>query len=309
MPISLLRPYILLCSLALSSPMATADPGAKISNIELAIQEIWSVPLTEISGASLHEKSLYLASDNSRNFLRIPSAGSTSKDLDLGKAEEIKVKEKDGQKLSKKSQWEGLAIDKAGSIFAIKESDDVIFQFTNDSQHRRSYQLTVFDQRSHKTKGYEGLLLLKKSHILLALSKDTILVEFGPKGDSPLGLSRDSILASSESFTDPASDELYPLAHWRLASPGQCQLSDLALDSEGKPLALLKTCSKIIRIPQLDPSLNVFTPEQSWSLPDELDHAEALLTAAPNGFLVAIDQKSEKKNLFWLVPKTKAAKP
>lgn len=276
---------------------------------ELVIAQRWSLPLLEISGLDLYEKTLYLASDHSRGLLKIPLERDAIESLQLAKAKTLKLKALSGHKLGKTSQWEALAIDKAGSIFALKESTDQIFQFTNDGKALRVYQLLPWEGRTHKNKGYEGLLLLKRSHMLLALSKPPVLVEFGPKGDAPLGIDRTTLLAPDETFAAASSDSLVALAHWALDSPGICELSDLALNRESQALALLKDCPLIVRIPDLKASKNVFTPGSSWLYPSELHHAEGLLAAPANGFVIAVDQKSEKPNLFRLEAKSEASKP
>lgn len=286
---------------SLPEPKPLHAEAGKSSGIDLEIKKTWSIPLREISALSLFDQSLYLASDNVRDFLRIPFEGDDFKNIDESKGKPLNLKAPKGMKLSKKSQWEGLAIDKAGGIFAVKESKDQIFQFTNEGLLTRVYQLQYFDGRKNSKKGYEGLLLMKNSHFLIALTAPPTLIEYGPKGDKPLGVNHETLLLKDSAFTPPSSssDELYPLASWTLDSPSGCETSDLSLSSLGSVLVLLKDCYHIVRTPNLDPSKKSFTPEQIWNYPSAIVHAEGLLEKN-DSFLIGVDQILESKNLFWL---------
>ncbi|RYZ56991.1 MAG: hypothetical protein EOP07_11130 [Proteobacteria bacterium] len=284
-----------------------AAESSKTAAIDLEIKKTWSIPLREISALSLFDKNLYLASDNERDFLRLPIDGGDFKTMEVSQSKSLSLKAPKGMKLSKKSQWEGLAIDKAGTMFAVKESKDQIFQFTNDGLATRLYQLQYFDGRKNKRKGYEGLLLMKNSHVLIALTAPPTLIEYGPKGEKALGVNHETLLLKDSAFTPPSSDDLYPLASWTLESPKGCETSDLTLSSLGSVLVLLKDCFHIVRAPNLDPSKKSFTPEQVWNYPSEIDHAEGLVEMN-DAFLISVDQMSDSRNLFWVEAKTKEPK-
>jgi hypothetical protein len=298
----------LICSAIMGGNLSEARAqSARETSITLEIKKSWSIPLREISAMSVLDQGLYLASDHDRDFLRIPIEQGDWNSIDANKSKPLNLKAPKNLKLSKKSQWEGMAIDKAGTIFAVKESKDQIFQFANDGQAQRQYQLQYFDGRKNKKKGYEGLLLMKNSHVLIALTAPPVLIEYGPKGDKALGVNHETVLMKNETFTAPQADELSALASWTMDSPKGCEMSDLTLSSLGSVLILLKDCLHIVRAPNLEPSKKIFTPEQVWNYPAEIDHAEGLIEKN-DAFMISIDQDSESKNLFWLEVNTKATK-
>ncbi len=291
-----------LLGLALGASLPSLTLQAESPNV--TISQRWSAPLPELSGMAIYNSYLYLASDHDQDLLRIALDTKVSPRLDLATASRLRMTAPPDGNLNRKSQWEALAFDRVGTLFALKESTNQIFQFDAEGKGQRVFDLAKWEGRKSKVKGYEGLVLLKKSHIVVALTKPSVLIEYGPKGESVLGFRPETVLADNEAFKSPVLSGLVPLASWEMNEAHGCQPSDLAVDSDGSLLALLKDCSSIIRLRSLDSAKKVITVAETYHLPAEIDHAEGLASLGTQGFLVAVDQKGNTNNVFWLKFKT-----
>jgi len=325
-----LRPNHYLSLLALAAALTS---HLQAGTLDLTIAERWSAPIREVSALALKDDVLYLASDDAQDLLKIPKSPGASYGLDVATSTGLSLSASGKKKLSRKSQWEALTFDPNGSLFALKETKNEIYQFSARGEGKRVYSLAVWDGRKKKDKGFEGLLLLKNGHMLLAQTKPGALVEYGPKGDSPLGLrplffpndkesengsgsgrekekvktiekEKEKLKGSENQPFDEAraaaSSELVPLQAWLLEDPAGCQPSDLALDVDGSLLILLKDCFHILRIKTLNLAKKSFVADDSYRIPEEIEHAEGLVAIGSHGFLVAVDQKDTKNNLFRL---------
>src|SRR4029079_4251463 len=75
-------------------------------------------------------------------------------------------------------------------------------------------------RRAPNSRG-EGLLLLRRGHVLIAKERDTAcLIEFGPPGDRPIGVTADTVLAPAAPVQTPETTQCaaVPLAVWSLSA-------------------------------------------------------------------------------------------
>ncbi len=275
----------------------------------LSIREEWAAPSEEISGIKIWQNSLYLASDNTMDIYRYPwkSVESGPKRLDLSATDKNTLVlnpatgKKKKKKKQKKSQWEAISVDSEGSVFLLNEAKDELHVFAKDGKATKVFKLKSTEARKKDEKGFEGLLLLKSSHIIAALTEPPMLIEFGPEGEPALGLSGDSLLGDEEVFSLAKADTLHALQSWTLSSESGCEFADLAKE-KNKVFALLKDCNRVIELPTLTAKQTEFSAVQSWTIPQSISHPEGLQSLGEEGFLVASDVRAIEKNVFWLIP-------
>jgi len=163
------------------------------------------------------------------------------------------------------SGFEGVACDGVGTIVLLQEEQARLLVVSADlSRLLHTLELTVpVDdpvlnpawRREPNSRG-EGLLLLRRGHVLIAKERDSAcLIEFGPPGDRPIGVTPDTVLASSETFERPemTEAELVPLAVWPLSAATARTLptiNDLALGPDGRVYALSAHAQVIARMEQ-----------------------------------------------------------
>lgn len=131
----------------------------------------------------------------------------------------------------------------------------------------------------------EGLLLMRQGHLLVAKEKRPAgLVEFGPEGDVPLGVSEKSLLGPGEEF-EPRTDvdRLVALAWWPYAGEEMGDVSDLAIDAGGSVRLLSDQSRCIGRLTgPLAPGAGGFTVDDVVALPAGIEKPEGL-AFLPNG--------------------------
>lgn len=149
----------------------------------------------------------------------------------------------------------------------------------------------------------EGLALLREGHVLVAKEKDAPgLVEFGPAGDSALGVSPGTLLGAGEAF-DLTGGELVALAWWPLPKRIRHRfhdLSDLAADGDGG-LWLLSdqsTCYGRLVLP-LEPGADVAVVDVV-DLPDAVRKPEGL-AFLPGGVVAVAEDRHDTDDNLWLL--------
>jgi len=285
-----------------------------------------TIPLKEISGvASFMEQGVpevaFIGDDKANIYLKNEDREYSFKNIlverfSLCQSEEFDECARTIKKLSK--NWEGLAVDGNRRFFALQEHSQsivVINRAVDTIEHVLHYNFAdAFSEavakgsrKVRKNALGEGLILLKKGHVILAKEAFPVaLVEFGPAGDAPLGLSAATLLAPDEPFSlDEASfhHKMVPLSSWLLATHGKCDISDLAIDEDKSLLALSEDCLTIHRYPWLTPDKPVVVKDV-YMLPGEIKHPEALVVQGKE-WLVGADVGSKKEHNFYrLSPQT-----
>jgi len=118
-----------------------------------------------------------------------------------------------GVDLRSGSGFEGVASDGVGTIVLLQEEQARLLVVAPDLSrllHTLALAVPVDDpvlnpawRREPNSRG-EGLLLLRRGHVLIAKERDTAcLIEFGPPGDRPIGVTADTVLAPAETFQRP----------------------------------------------------------------------------------------------------------
>lgn len=278
------------------------SPSAYAASKPLQIEERWSVPMLEVSGLAISGDRLFMISDDEHDLL----SGALGRDAQGHFQTETMSRLQVGLKIPswQQAQWEALAIDQGGGVFLLHESDNTIYQFTSAGKELTRFNLKTWEGRKNPDRGLEGMMLMRNSHFLIALETEpSALIEYGPEGDQPIGLSEDAsnFLAPGEVFIPPSTQNLVPLAAWTSRQDlGACQISDLARAEDGGLLMLMKGCMRIKHVSSLNPSETTFVMDESWAIPSEIPHPEGLQALGTDEFMIAADIKSIDTNLFWL---------
>lgn len=145
------------------------------------------------------------------------------------------------------SQFEAIAVDGAGTIALLREDPAEVLVADSTSRRLRaripllappwSGLAGTWDDPSSRG---EGLVLLRGGRLLVAKEKKPrALVEFGPSGTRPRGLSQDDFLDADEAWTPPDDDVRYhALAVWRLRDAAKNALGDLSALAVGSDRSL-----------------------------------------------------------------------
>jgi hypothetical protein len=218
------------------------------------------------------------------------------------------------------SGFEGVASDGDGTIVLLQEEQARLLVFAPDLT-RLLHTIVLAVPADHpmlnpawhrepNSRG-EGLLLLQSGHILIAKERDApCLIEFGPPGDQPTGITANTVLTPNEPFQRPeaAKTELVPLAVWQLSKATATTLptiNDLALGPDRRIYALSSHTQVIARIQQrLTPGERA-SATSAWQITDEIPGGRNArpegLTFLPSGRpVIGIDTKQPDNNLVVL---------
>jgi hypothetical protein len=218
------------------------------------------------------------------------------------------------------SGFEGVASDGDGTIVLLQEEQARLLVVAPDlSRLLHTLVLTVPAddpvlnpawRRAPNSRG-EGLLLLRRGHVLIAKERDApCLIEFGPPGDRPTGVTQDVVLPPNEPFQRPdaAETELVPLAVWPLSAATATTLptiNDLALGPDGRVYALSAHAQVVARMEQrLTPGERAHATAV-WQIGDGIPGGRAArpegLTFLPSGLpVIGIDTGQPHDNLVVL---------
>jgi hypothetical protein len=220
------------------------------------------------------------------------------------------------------AQWEALATDASGRLFALQETHDSVVGLAPgldrvdvvlhlDFGMPKAKSKSSAKHRKKRNSRGEGLLLLKGGHILVAVeSKPAVIIELGPEGGAARGFSPAQLLSPGESFSWSGTPtpggavprgRLVALARWRLGDERHaCDAADLAVDEAGRLLVLSQSCAAITAYDSLEVGDAKASATQRFALPGKLRHAEALAVLPGGRFLVGEDFKTLKKSLHVL---------
>lgn len=208
-------------------------------------------------------------------------------------------------------QLEAVAADGAGTVWVLTEETswlagvDVGARTVVGTAHLDTASLPELDaswSAAGASRG-EGLLLMRDGHLLVAKEKDPAgLVELGPRGDAPLGISADSLLGPGEPFS-LLGEVLDALAWWPLdgvARKALHDLSDLAVDGAGAVWLLSDQSTRLARLAlPLGPDDAVELAEVV-DLPGAVRKPEGLCFLPGEVIAVAEDRHDDADNL-WLL--------
>ena len=133
------------------------------------------------------------------------------------------------------SQWEAIATDNLDIICMLREKQSEVSCL--DLSLRKD--LGTFKLMFPASKGSTApgrtspihaarLILMKNGHVLVLKEKQPpMLIEFGPKGDLPMGYGPDTFLAHGEAFSLPSSRYWVALKAWKFSD----RLGKLASDA------------------------------------------------------------------------------
>jgi hypothetical protein len=214
------------------------------------------------------------------------------------------------------SDFEGVCCDGDGLVFVLQEGKSRVLVLSADlSEHLQTIRLKVGRDEpdfgaawndDDNARG-EGILLLRQGHVLVAKQKEpTYLIEFGPPGSKPVGVSRKSVLGSDAPFARPRADtaKYVPVASWPLADTTGAlpSVNDIAFD-ERLYLVSSKSGAIVALDAPLEPDHQAHT-DTIWEIADPLpggpDPRAEGLTLVAGDALVGIDTKEAGDNLIVL---------
>jgi len=216
------------------------------------------------------------------------------------------------------SQFEAIAAD-GGSVVALMCEDPplVLVADTVTSEFCAEIRLTapagsVLDgQWDDASSRGEGLVFLRGGRLLVAQEKrPRALIEFGPVGTKPRGVSADDILGPGESWDAPRGQvEFVPLSVWKLKSAAKKALRDISsigTDSDGNLWLLSDKSRRVGRISlevPLDPDDDeVRDLDELWKLPKGAEKPEGIASLGDGRVLVALDTRSTSGNGMIVTP-------
>ncbi len=210
------------------------------------------------------------------------------------------------------SQFESIAAD-GGSLVALMCEDPpaVLVADTVTREFRARIELTApagslldgqWDDASSRG---EGLVLLRGGRLLVAQEKrPRALIEFGPAGTEPQGLSSRDFLGLDESWDAPMGHvEFVPLSMWRLRDAAKHALGDVSsigADPDGNLWLLSDKSQRLGRL-GLEPPLRpggdeIHDLDETWDLPEEVIKPEGIVALGGGRVLVAMDTRSTSGN-------------
>ena len=210
------------------------------------------------------------------------------------------------------SQFEAIAVDGGSLVAVMREDPPVVLVADTEPRHLRAeIRLTapagsVLDgQWGDASSRGEGLVFLRGGRLLVAQEKrPRALIEFGPVGAEPKGLSSDDLLGPEESWAAPSGRvDFVPLSMWKLKSKAKKALGDVSAigtDSRGN-LWLLSDKSRRVGRLGLDVPLHpgdddVRDLDEIWDLPAGAEKPEGMAALGDGRVLVALDTGSTRGN-------------
>ena len=208
-----------------SSGKAYAGPDDEIerSQRKLAIISSYNLPIAEVSGLARTRSSLAEAGKNSGR-MDLYAVGDSGYEMvrfrigNAGNGPDVQVHDVAhilGRHANNASQWEAVATDGKNTVCMLSEThagiscvdtrlERVKARFKLDVSGIARLDSTWKDQPNSRG---EGMLLMKKGHVLVLKEKrPSMLIEFGPEGDQPMGYGPDTFLEPDEAFAGLAGN-------------------------------------------------------------------------------------------------------
>jgi hypothetical protein len=272
-----------------------------------------AVPLAEISGLALRRSEAgaeLLAVGDAEWVVAVAalSADADASDLAFARHDVSALFASSG---TSPSQWEAIDVDVEGKVFVLEEQPGAVHVLSrglDERLHTFEFDLSggegwledlADDWEVEPNSRGEGLVLGLGGHLLvLKEKKPSLIVEFGPAGDPPLGYWRDDHeLRSSLPFPLPSGDtsSVVPLAVWQFRGKVRDLLpdmSDLAVGPDGFLYVVSGEARVLARVdgdldPDDDSKLSV---DVAWKVPKRAQNPEGLVVLGSKDFFVASDQ-------------------
>jgi hypothetical protein len=317
---------ILWTSIAFSGP-AEAGASGKAPR-ELAVIVRYNVPIAEVSGLAIVRPGTKASGTGNTDTISLYAIGDASYEIaslhinPLSGDASVHVSDAApilGKRTRDDSQWEAVATDSQDTICMMSETRSEVSCLDLDlKKSRGTFKLDVSGikqldrawQDRPNSRG-EGMILMKNGHVLILKEKQpSMLIEFGPKGDSPMGYSPDTLLGYRETFTIPPQSEPWvALKAWEFSDRlGELarDASEITLGPDGRVYLLSQESSTLIRLEKaLKPDEGKVNVDHDayWKLPAGIEKAEGLVIDADMHPWIGIDIKQkDKSNLFRLSP-------
>lgn len=209
------------------------------------------------------------------------------------------------------SQFEAVAGDVTGQCLLLQEKParvtvcDVSAKVVTCSIQLVATLPELANAWSSGRSGGEGLLLMRQGHLLVVNEKDpALLVEFGPAGDPPLGLGRQSWLEPDARWQSPGGwVSLVSLAAWAVPAGAVDllpDLSDATIDPAGR-LVLSSDQGASLAVAEAGAAgsqeFRVIAGSRVAGLRGKL---EGLCTLADGTFILATDRRKPVDNCYFL---------
>jgi hypothetical protein len=271
------------------------------------------IPLREVSGLScgpgLRGPLLVAVGDHGPDVAFAPILRGSGHGAQVGAWERIDLSDLPAPLgVPQVDQAEAVALDGAGTAVVLIEDPAVLLVLdVREPRLTGAYRLDVAGidavEESWTTEPGsrgEGVVLMRDGHVLVVKEKRPAgLLEFGPAGDRPLGVSPQTLLASG-AWAPPMGPTLSALAWW----PGDGTLedfSDAAVAPDGALFLLSDQSAAIGRVllPLLPggPSVPL---ARAWPLDEGIDKAEGLCFLPDGTALVAVDRPGHGRNVAFL---------
>ena len=298
---------------AKSDDPAEAEPVAA-SGHALSVEARFRIPVREVSGLALvpgDTMDIYAVGDSSyeigRVTIQMPS-GST-------RIDKVDATHLFSGHETEASQWEAVAADGRGRLCVQAEVSAHVSCFSDDLQTLSGSfdldpssikSLAKLWEKEPNSRG-EGMILMKRGHLLLLKEKKpSLLVEFGPKDEPPMGYGQDTFLAPGEAFARPVQDRLVALNVWEFSNSLESlakDASDITVGPDGRVYLLSDESAIVIRLEgHLKPEEAKVHDSASWKLPAEIVKPEGLVVDKEMRPWVAVDSKEkDQPNLFRLM--------
>lgn len=324
----------LLMALTGCKSRASADSDSALAAVasgrKLKIKRKSRAGIKEASGLAVYtngrDTSLFVVGDRTAKIGVAPWAGAET-DLRFRVTDTKDLFASAHLPLPNESQWEAVAVDGSGGVFALRENPAALHIFDSDLGTLRGViNLLVRpgddidkDWRRDDNSQGEGLILLKEGHVLILKEKNPVmLIEFGPEGDAARGYAPSYLLGAGEAFTSNDFAPLRPLHAWY---PGNSvehaanDLSEIAADGDGFLYVLSDQAKVILSISgksdsdiaagTLSADSDTFRANTSWELPRELDKPEGLAFVEGDRPIVALDDCADDANCVFTLSRLK----
>jgi len=272
-----------------------------------------AIPLAEVSGLALRradEGAELLAVGDAEWVVAVASLSEDADPSDLAFARHD-VSALFAASGASPSQWEAIDVDAEGNVFVLEEQPGAVHVLSrglDERLHTFEFDLSggegwledlADDWAEEPNSRGEGLVLGLGGHLLVLKEKRaSLIVEFGPPDDPPLGYWRDDHeLRRSLPFPLPSGDSsrVVPLAVWEFRGKVRDLLpdmSDLAVGPDGFLYAVSGEARVLARIDgDLDPDDDAkISVDVAWKVPKRAQNPEGLVVLGTKDFFVASDQ-------------------